>query len=276
MKSIEELLEDSRVWRGTSTQSSDSDQIKSISTGVNSLDRQLHWRGWPLNSSTEILCEHWGSGELSLLTPILSQLSKKKLKIAWLNPPFTPYPPALAMQNIEPKQCLVLYPEQPHEWWAAEQVLSSSAFAIVLTWFSKQVTHVGPYRRLQAAADKGQCLHINFRPMSTRNHASPARLRLSLRASENRVLLDVIKQPGGWGGQKLDIKRPDSLLFRQKPRQTWPVYPDIRRPDYVPAEMKTLASTANRIANQIAYGKKSKAEIFTVKHSDKPIQRLLS
>ena len=271
MKSIEQLLKDSRVWRGTSTAGT-YDQKKSISTGVNSLDRQLHWRGWPLNSSTELLCEHWGSGELSLLTPILSQLSKKKLKIAWLNPPFTPYPPALAMQNIEPKQCLVLYPEQAHEWWAAEQVLSSSAFAIVLTWFSKQAPHVGPYRRLQAAADKGQCLHINFRPASTRSHASPARLRLSLRASENRVLLDVIKQPGGWGGQKLEIKRADSLLFKQQAPQLWPVYQDIRRP----GEIRNRTSTANKMARRVTYSKKSKTEIFTVNRSDKPAQQLSS
>ncbi len=276
MKSIDKILEDSRVWRAKPNRSCESGQEKSISTGVSSLDRHLHWRGWPLHSSTEILCENWGSGEISLLTPVMRQLSKKKRKIAWLNPPFTPYPPALDMQGIDPTQCLVLYPELAHEWWAAEQVLSSCAFAIVLTWFSKQASNVVPYRRLQAAANKGQCLHINFRPVSTRDHSSPARLRLSLRTKEEQVLLEIIKQPGGWGGQQLSVNRPESLLFKQTSPQEWPVYQDIRRSSYAPAEIRKTKHTIKHISKQITQSRKSKNEIFTVNRPDKLTPQLLS
>ena len=171
MASVEQLLQDQRLWRGKDypQKNHDGNNVShSVSTGIPVLDRQLHWRGWPLHSSTELLCDHWGIGELSLLAPLLRHSSQQQGKIAWLNPPYIPYPPALAALGINPTQCLMLHSEDDAQWWAAEQCLNSCAFDVVLTWFNHQQSAVTAYRRLQAAATVGQCLHFHFRPSTTR------------------------------------------------------------------------------------------------------------
>ncbi|MEH6558099.1 MAG: translesion DNA synthesis-associated protein ImuA [Oceanicoccus sp.] len=231
MPSVEQLIQDSRLWRGKHYRDEHSQPSKnSISSGIAQLDQQLHWRGWPLHSSSELLCEHWGIGELSLLMPLLKQVSLKG-RIAWINPPFIPYPPALSAQGVIPEQCLLLYPSKPDQWWAAEQALNSSAFAIVMTWFTQQASHATPYRRLQAAAEKGHCLHFNFCPLQSKQQSSPARLRMQLSTSVSQLAIEVLKQPGGWAGQRFAIPRPESLLFKQQPVQQWPVYHSTR-PSY--------------------------------------------
>ena len=108
MSSVEQLIQDSRLWRGKHYRDDHSQQTgNSISSGITQLDQQLHWRGWPLHSSSELLCEHWGIGELSLLMPLLKKVSRKG-RIAWINPPFIPYSPALLSQGITPEKCLLM------------------------------------------------------------------------------------------------------------------------------------------------------------------------
>ena len=238
MSSVEQLIQDSRLWRGKHYRDDHSQQTgNSISSGITQLDQQLHWRGWPLHSSSELLCEHWGIGELSLLMPLLKKVSRKG-RIAWINPPFIPYSPALLSQGITPEKCLLLYPSESDQWWAAEQVLASSAFAIVMTWFTRQASNTTPYRRLQAAAEKGQCLHFHFRPLSSKQQSSPARLRIQLSSSASQLAVEVLKQPGGWSGQQLVISRPESLLFKQQAVEKWPVY-HSSRPSYQVVNGKT-------------------------------------
>ncbi len=245
MSSVEQLIRDSKLWRGKHYRDDHSRQSgNSISSGIAQLDQQLHWRGWPLHSSSELLCEHWGIGELSLLIPLLKQVSHKG-RIAWINPPFIPYPPALSAQGVTPEKCLLLYPSEPDQWWAAEQVLASSAFAMVLTWFTQQASNATPYRRLQAAAEKGRCLHFHFRPLQSKHQSSPARLRLQLSVSASQLAIDVVKQPGGWAGQQLVIPRPESLLFKQQPVQQWPVYSSTRPPYQVVNGKTSFSSIIN-------------------------------
>lgn len=243
MSSVEQLLNDSRLWRGKHYRDDHGQQSgHSISSGIALLDQQLHWRGWPLHSSSELLCEHWGIGELSLLTPLLKQVNHQG-KIAWINPPYIPYAPALAAQGIKPEQCLLLYPPETDQLWVAEQVLTSSAFAVVLSWFSRQASNATPYRRLQAAAEKGRCLHFHFRPPHTKQQSSPARLRMQLSVSASQLAIEILKQPGGWAGQQLTVNRPESLLYQQQPVQQWPVYLPTRPRQQV-TKGKTALNTA--------------------------------
>jgi len=223
MASVEQLLQDHRLWRGKDHEQQHNDG-NSVATGIAVLDQQLHWRGWPLHSSTELLCDDWGIGELSLLAPVLRHISQQQGKIAWLNPPYIPYAPALVALGINPSQCLWLRADSDAQWWAAEQCLGSSAFDLVLTWFSRQQSAVTAYRRLQAAATAGQCMHFHFRPLAARQQASPARLRLNLHSLEAQLEVEVVKQPGGWAGQRCTIERHASLLFQQQSPQLWPTY----------------------------------------------------
>ena len=101
-EALKKLLENPRVWRGGASASS----VPGLASGYAQLDRHLPGGGWPANALTEILLAEAGSGELKLLMPALARLSHAEPEsfksgahesgwLAWIAPPFDPYPPAL-------------------------------------------------------------------------------------------------------------------------------------------------------------------------------------
>ncbi len=238
------LLRDPRVWRGATSHAPQPDRIAS---GHAELDRALHSGGWPAAGSTELLCAHSGGGELSLLMPALAPLSQQR-RLAWLNPPYLPYAPALLAQGLAPSACLVVQVKGLREQlWAAEQLLRSGAFASVLTWFDRPNLADRDLRRLQLAAREGPCWHLHFRPLAAAQQCSPAPLRLCLEADGDALALHILKQPGGRSGQRLRLPRDPRLLFQQQPVDQWPQWQRRAGPG-----LRLAASQAPRQAQRVA------------------------
>ncbi len=200
--SLDELLENPRVWRGRS-------QVRpaaGLASGYAALDRHLPDGGWPQHSLTEILTEHYGIGELRLLMPALARLCadedhaddarREPGWIAWIAPPLQPYPPALQHWGIDLSRVLIVRPRDASEvLWSAEQALASGTCAAVLLWPRKLDDQAG--RRLQLAAEKGGSWAIAFRPFAARTEPSAAALRLELRSDTNGTRLCILKSRGG-------------------------------------------------------------------------------
>lgn len=198
--SLDKLLENPRIWRGHTREHVQA----GIATGYEVLDRHLPGGGWPANSLTEILVEHYGVGELRLLMPALAQLSTGENSteyaepgwIAWVAPPFQPYPPALQQWGLDLSRILIVRPKNDHEvLWSAEQALSSGTCAAVLLWpglLSDQAS-----RRLQLAAETGGSWAIAFRPLAARAEPSAAALRIALYADKAGTRVHVLKSRGG-------------------------------------------------------------------------------
>jgi cell division inhibitor SulA/protein ImuA len=204
--SLEKLLENPKVWRGSS-------QVgirTGLASGYPKLDRCLPGGGWPLEALTEILTEHYGIGELRLLMPALAQLSREDTPIqcsgsaeyaepgwiAWVAPPFQPYAPALQQCGIDLSRLLVVRPKDDSELlWAAEQALSSGTCAAVLLWPASLDDQAS--RRLQLAAEKGHSWAIAFRPLSARQQPSAAALRLELQSTRQGTRVHILKSRGG-------------------------------------------------------------------------------
>lgn len=198
--SLDKLLENPRVWRGHNQAHAPT----GLSSGYEALDRHLPGGGWPKNSLTEILVEHYGIGELRLLMPALAALSAEDYSadynepgwIAWVSPPFQPYPPALQQWGIDLSRVLIVRPRDDSEMlWSAEQALSSGTCAAVLLWSDKLDDQAG--RRLQLAAEKGNSWAIAFRPPSARSQPSAAALRIELLASGEGTRVSILKSRGG-------------------------------------------------------------------------------
>ena len=198
--SLDKLLENPRVWRGHSQ----AQASPGLSSGYEALDRHLPGGGWPQNSLTEILVEHYGVGELRLLMPALAALSaddngldyNEPGWIAWVAPPFQPYPPALQQWGIDLSRMLIVRPKNDSEMlWSAEQALSSGTCAAVLLW--PDVLDDQASRRLQLAAEKGSSWAIAFRPPSARREPSAAALRLELLANGEGTRVSILKSRGG-------------------------------------------------------------------------------
>lgn len=191
---FEKLLQNPRVWRGRAQAKS----RQGLSSGYPKLDQCLPGGGWPRHALTEILLEYYGTGELKLLMPALARLSQPRDHaeqagwIAWIAPPFDPYPPALRQWGVNLSRILIVRPRQATEiLWAAEQALSSGNCAAVLLWADSFDDTAG--RRLQLAAEKGQSWAIAFRSLKALGQVSAAALRLRLMAAD----LSILKSRGG-------------------------------------------------------------------------------
>jgi hypothetical protein len=199
--SLEKLLENPRVWRGRSQV----DTKVGLASGYPKLDRCLPGGGWPQQALTEILTDQYGIGELRLLMPALARLSAEEAHygeqtepgwIAWIDPPFQPYAPALQQSGIDLSRMLVVRPKDDSDLlWSAEQALSSGTCAAVLLWPDK-LDDQGS-RRLQLAAEKGHSWAIAFRPLTARQQPSAASLRLELQSTGQGTRVHILKSRGG-------------------------------------------------------------------------------
>lgn len=198
--SLDKILANPRVWRGRDQ----AGRRAGLASGYPELDRYLPGGGWPRESLTEVLTEQYGIGELRLLMPALARLSTETSSqdftepgwIAWVAPPFQPYPPALQQCGIDLSRMLIVRPRDDSEiLWSAEQALSSGTCAAVLLWPS--ILDDQASRRLQLAAEKGRSWAIAFRPLAARRQPSAAALRLELHPDGQATRVHILKSRGG-------------------------------------------------------------------------------
>ncbi|WP_144393787.1 translesion DNA synthesis-associated protein ImuA [Pleionea sediminis] len=224
--SINQILKNPSVWQASRSERS----RPVIETGFSKLDALLHDGGWPQGALTELLLETHGVGELRLLAPLLKRLSQESGFLVLVDPPFTPYGPALAMMGIDISKLFVVQTCRVNrKVWAAYQALTSRACATVLVWFDGKAPYKNEIRKLSLGAREGQCWGIIFRQVDASEHPSSARLRMTLFAEKSgRCHLTILKQAGGWSGQQLTLDlMPESSGWTSIQGKDWPVYSPI-------------------------------------------------
>lgn len=159
-------------------------------SGFAVLDAELPGGGWPCGQLTEVLQPQAGWREWRLLAPSLARLSRQG-SVMLVGPPLVPHLPALAWQGLVLDSLIWVQADSPTErLWAAEQALRCQTLAALLVWLPSGLSQ--GLRRLQLAAQAGRqaappCLWA-LRPWSARQQASPAPLRLGLRAGPGDAL----------------------------------------------------------------------------------------
>ena len=194
MASLEQLLQQNKIWQANQSVSLD---FHCISSGYPQLDALFPGGGWPCGALTEILCDQPGIGELRLLLPMLVELSRQPRWQLWITPPWQPYAPALAQAGIVLKNLLLVESGSAQDClWAFEQGLRSGTCSVVLGWL-RQLRN-SELRRLQLAAASGNSLGILFRSSQQASQPSPAALRLQLDSCQGEPELTILKRRGGW------------------------------------------------------------------------------
>lgn len=192
--SLEDLIGRAAVWRGGSTP-----PPSGLASGYPELDALLHG-GWPRRALTEILIERAGIGELRLLMPALARLTQGERWLAFVAPPYLPYAPALARAGVNLAHALLVHPRgRIDALWAVEQLLRAGTCGAVLAWV--QEADGASLRRLQLAAEAGDCMGILFRRAAAGTQSSPAAVRLRLAPAPDasrRLQVQVLKRRGGW------------------------------------------------------------------------------
>ncbi len=195
---LAELLDRGQVWRGSEAPVHTGQSV--LETGYPELDICLNG-GWVPGHLIELLIDKKATGELSLLLPLLSDVSHKSGLILWIDPPMAPYSLALAQSGVRLRDHRIIRTGSLDErLWVMEQALKSGCVSLLVGWLDVGRERVSDkaLRRLQLAADKGQGLAFVVRSSSHINNSSPASFRLHLKQSEAGVKVDLIKRYQSW------------------------------------------------------------------------------
>lgn len=199
---INTLMQDARVWQGdrhTRTRQ------PAEPTGYPVLDNQLGGLGWPRGALSECLLDAPGIGELQLVLPLMQRLTCAGRTVFWLNPPHTPYAPALAQEEVDLNQVVMIHTDNDNDLlWTLENCLRSPVTGLVLAWPRRLAAR--DIRRLQLAAEAGSNVCVLFRSRKLARQSSPAALRLELEAGKHQDLqINVLKRRGSWPGQRCTL-----------------------------------------------------------------------
>ena len=197
---LSELLQRADLWRGRKT--APCSQRPAVPTGYAALDCCLPDGGWPNGALTEILYPRAGVGELQPTLPALRQLTSRWM--AWIDPPYTPYAPALSHHGLNVEQLFWIRTQSEKEsLWALEQALRSGSCGAVLGWLTR--CNDRALRRLQLAAEYGEALAFLFRPLAVAQTPSPAALRLSVQRHDSALTVTILKSRGRWATNTIHL-----------------------------------------------------------------------
>lgn len=181
-----------------------------VDTGYSALSSQLPGGGWPRGALVELLGQQSGIGELRLLAPALAKVCARPIAI--LNPVQKPNGLGLAYIGVPIDKVLMLTPASTADTlWSAEQILRAGTCGALLLW--QQHVRNESLRRLQLAAKSADTLFVLFRPLAAAADPSPAELRLTLRAAEAGVSIEILKRKGPTMTDRIFVElRPAPIL----------------------------------------------------------------
>ena len=190
------------LWRASQLARGNGEYVPS---GYAALSAELPGAGWPGGALTEILIQHQGTAEISLLQPALASL--KQGHIIFLQAPYQPQAFALAELGLELSQMLwIRCDKHVDALWTAEQILRSGSCSALLFWHHQVKTEA--LRRLHLAAQSGRTLFFMMRPPQYAQSPSPAPLRLQLSTVATGLQIDFIKRRGALQHAPLIIRLP--------------------------------------------------------------------
>ena len=196
---LKNLLNNNRlVWRGERR----APTRRGVPTGHAALDAVLPETGWLQGALIEVISPQWGIGELQLFLPAMAAATQANKQLAWISPPYIPYPPALVSSGISLRHLLVLRPPRHQDIpWAMETVLRQRCCAMVLAWPGRLVPKT--VRRLQLAAEAGGGVGVLFQ--SEHRDSSFAATRLLLTPSTTGLQITILKSRATRGRQTVGI-----------------------------------------------------------------------
>ncbi len=207
------------IWRGDAIAVS---PAPTFSSGFAELDAELPGGGWPRGHLTELLYEHSGIGEVSLLLPALARLTAAGGVVVLIAPAESassdyglPHAPAWAAAGVRLDHVYWVAPQKTRDClWATVEALRGGAVSTTLLWMGRTTSlTANNVRRLQAAAHEGAASAFLYRPARDAEQSSPAPLRLRLAAQGDALQVDVLKRRGMplRHSLRLTITRPASL-----------------------------------------------------------------
>jgi len=196
------------LWRGAQLARA---YGKTVDTGYAALSSELPGGGWPVGALVELLVQQPGVGEMRLLKPALEKVSRRP--IALLQPPHVPNALAFSFLGLPLEKLMqVRATSTADALWSAEQILRAGSCGALIAW--QQHIRAEALRRLHLAAQATETLLFLVRPLASAQDASPATLRLGVRAADEGIVIDVLKRRGPTRTETLSIAlQPSPILL---------------------------------------------------------------
>jgi protein ImuA len=192
------------VWRANELAVS---RTATYPTGFDHFDNELPGKGWPRSALIELLLQQAGIGEMQLLKPVLTGLSKTQ-KIVLVQPPYLPQAMACKSWGLQMNNLFWIKTTNAADGlWATEQILKNGSCGAVILWQANVRTE--SLRRLHLAAQSTNTWLWLMRPLAANMDASPAQLRIALKPAPGGVALNIVKRRGPHAAQLLFIPLAD-------------------------------------------------------------------
>ncbi|MCC7382807.1 MAG: hypothetical protein IT384_13305 [Deltaproteobacteria bacterium] len=196
-------LESLRQWMRTQGAPPLPRREEALPSGSDALDA-LIGGGFPKGGVT-VLAGPSGVGRMSLAAQLLARETAKGRTGAWIDGQGTLYPPALASLGVDLTRALIVRaPDRAKALHAAEQIITSSAFSVVIaSGIDEGLTPVR-LRRLQSATEAARVCTLLV--LQDGGRASGTALRLRLMRRDARVVIELERSRQGPSGGRASVE----------------------------------------------------------------------
>jgi len=193
-----------------------------IDTGYAHFNQLLTEGGWPRQGVIEILYDRAGSGELSILIPLLQYFSQYERWLIWVAPPYQLHMPGVLQAGIDSNKILQVAPQSAQDClWCTEQAVKSGAASLVLSWPGHvKSEHV---RRLQILSSQYNVPCVLFRAQGSLNTPCALRIHIS-NIDQHSTCVHILKRRRGWSSA------PFTLRLRTCPSYRYQHQASLRAP----------------------------------------------
>ena len=166
-----------QVWSGREHHKRCKQQV--ISSGIAQLDNWLPHGGWQKGSIVECLLPVNGFGEMELLLPLMSRLSREH-SMALIGMPWEPHALGWLQRGVALERlCFVATQKDSDAMRVVEQALECRCFSLVVAWVGGSINNSQWQRMRQSLQGQSGMLWL-MRPYERRQELSAADCRLGL------------------------------------------------------------------------------------------------
>jgi len=139
-----------------------------------------------------------GAGRLTYAARFAAEETKASRPIAWVDVKGTLYPPALAAHGVDLSRVLMVKSEDERVVYAAEQIVSSGAFGLVIATGLDALLNASRARRLQTEAEGRSVSVLLVLDPPAAARMTNAVLKLELTRRGRGIMMEVKKDRTGF------------------------------------------------------------------------------
>lgn len=164
-------------------------------SGVEGLDQLLNG-GWPKGALT-VLTGLPGSGRMTIAGRALAEQTRRGRPVAWIDVQGLAYPPALDALGVDLSRLLMVRGRATQASFAAEQIIDTGVFEMVVISGIDAQLNLSRARRLQTSTEGAKITTLILVEPPASQHLQGAALKLHITRRAHHIQVEVVKDRSG-------------------------------------------------------------------------------